>query len=121
MRSSGPWRAAQLRPAQAYTPPVMSAWLAAGFISSTAERARDGVAPARPFALAGGGVHLRLEAPLALPRCGEARQIRAQSCSTSREIGGTDRGRLHHCRAVDRRVENVGQELHGDVARRHAT
>ena len=36
------------------------------------------------------------------------------------EIGRAERGRLHDHRPVDRRAQDVGQELHGDVARGHA-
>src|SRR5262249_54504489 len=90
--------------------------LRSGRWSTSAQRARDRLAPAPPLTLTRRGIHPRLETPLAPPHCGEAWQIRAQSRSIACEIGGAERGRLHHRRAIDRRGQNVGQELHGDVA-----
>ncbi len=36
------------------------------------------------------------------------------------QIGRSERGGFHHHRAIDRNSKDVGQELHGDVARGHA-
>src|SRR5258708_325254 len=89
-------------------------------ISTVAQRALDRVTPPRPFALPRRGVHLRPEAPRALPWGREARQVRTQSRRAAGEISSADGRRLHHSRTIDRRGKDVGDELHGDVARGHA-
>src|SRR5882757_5171909 len=85
-----------------------------------AQRAPDGVAPPRPFAFAHCRIHPRLEASLTLPAGGETRHVRAQSRGTASEISSAKRGGFHDSRTIDRSGENVGHELHGDIARRHA-
>ena len=55
-----------------------------------------------------------------LPEPGEARRIRPHAGLVAREPGGAQRRRLLHDGPLDRRVQDVGQELHGPVARHHA-
>ena len=47
-------------------------------------------------------------------RWSEAGRIGADARLEAGEIGRAERGRLHHHRAVDRRAQDVGQELHGE-------
>src|SRR5262245_66131392 len=75
--------------------------------STPRARAADGVLPARPFAMARRRIHGRGETALAFPHGGEAVEVWAEAGGEPREVGGAERGRLHHRRPVDRRVENV--------------
>src|SRR6516225_11039980 len=71
----------------------LPARLRSGRWSTSAQRTRDRLAPARPLTLTRRGIHPWLETPLAPPHCGEAWQIRAQSRGIAREIG--EIGRAH--------------------------
>src|SRR4029077_17078139 len=84
-------------------------------------RAPPGTAPAGPFALAGCGIEPRLEAAIEAPAPSEALRIRANACRVPGQIGRAERGRLHHHRTIDGGCENIGEELHCDIARGHAT
>src|SRR5262249_42789221 len=86
----------------------------------SAQGAPHRILPAGPFAGRLCGVNWRRDPPLALPRPGETVEVRADAGGEACKISGAERGGLHHGRTVDRRVDDVGEELHGDVARRHA-
>ena len=47
----------------------------------------------------------------------QSRRDRGRAGGAAGEIGGAQRGRLHHHRAVDRAAQDIGEELHGEVAR----
>src|SRR5436189_384405 len=87
---------------------------------SVAQSALDRRAPAAPFALAALSFELWQETALALPRAREARRVRAQPRHGTRKVGGAERGGLHHGGTIDWRSEDIGDELHGDVACGHA-
>src|SRR3990170_2918213 len=80
----------------------------------------DGALPAGILALALGRGQRRLEGALELPEVGEAFGVGPYACLVTGEPGRAERRRFLHDRPLYRRIEDVGQELHGPVARHHA-
>ena len=74
------------------------------YLRRQAERAPHRVLPGIVAARAHRRFHVRLEAPLQRPASGRIRRARAHAGGVSGEIGGAERGRLHHLRPVHRRV-----------------
>src|SRR5688572_30667615 len=82
--------------------------------------AADGVLPAFPFPLANGLGKARLEAPLARPSLCKTLRIRTDAGLVTGQVSGAERGGFEERRAIDRCAENIGEELHGEVASGHA-
>ena len=76
--------------------------------------------PAGPFASPKGSVHRGLEAPIEPPGRGELGRARAYAGVISSEIRRAERRGFHDRRTIDRSAQDIGQELHRDVARGHA-
>ena len=67
-----------------------------------------------------GRAHRRLEPAFQPPGVGEFRGLGIDAGAEAREIRRAERGGLLDHRAIDRRVEQVGEALHGPVRGGHA-
>ena len=76
--------------------------------------------PARQLPLPRRLAHRRLEAMLQPPVVGEFCGLGIDAGLQPGEIGGAERGGFLDHRAIDRRVEQIGEALHGPVRRGHA-
>src|SRR5579863_3226415 len=71
--------------------------------------------PAGQFSLACGLAHVGFEAVLEPPIVGESGGLGVDAGGEAGEIGGAERGGFLDHRAVDRRIEQIGEALHGPV------
>ena len=76
--------------------------------------------PARQLPLPRRRTHRRLEAAFQPPVVGKFCGLGIDAGRKPREIGGAECGGFLDHRAIDRRVQQIGEALHGPVRRRHA-